>query len=337
MTTEDLNKSIKNGALSGIYFFYGEEQYLLKKKLEQIQKKIITEGTEPFNVFKFTGKDANAADILAAVDQFPQMSEMKLIIVKNSELLNNAVLSDFKRIKEAADHIPQDTCLIFVEQDFDKKKLKNLSFIEENGGIVNFEYIPQRKLEIWITDVFAKVEKSIYEKEVRYLLRLCGQSLGKISAECDKLINYTGDRRKITQEDIDAVVDKTVECRTYDMLDNMIAGRSDKALQQLNFLKNKHPKEKPHYILGLIMSRLSDLLMCKLLKEDGLSAAEISKYFDYPKPIFAVNKLIDESRRFGEKYLKRMIDKGLFYDLECKSGNLAPWTAVELYLIELSK
>ena len=337
MTYEDLNKSIKSGTLSGVFFFYGEEQYLLKKKLEQIEKKIITPGTEPFNVFRFSGKDAAAADILAAVDQFPQMSEMKLVIVKNTGLLNNAVLSDFKRLREAAERIPSDTCLIFTEEDFDKKKLKNLEFIEANGGIVHFEYIPQRKLEIWIEDVFKKAGKSIIEKEIRYLLRLCGQSLGKISAECDKLINYTGERTKITHEDIDAVVDKTVECRTYDMLDNMIAGRSDKALEQLNFLKNKHPKEKPHYILGLIMSRLSELLMCKLLREEGLSAAEISKYFDYPKPTFAVNKMIEESRRFGEKYLKRMIDKGLYYDLECKSGNMAPWTAVELYLIELSK
>lgn len=337
MTVEDLNKCIKSGRLSGIYFFYGEEQYLLSKKLEKIAERIITEGTEVFNIFEFEGKKAEVAEILATVDQFPQMSEMKLILVKNSGILNNATLTDFKRIRDAADHIPSDTCLIFTEREFDKKKLKNISFIEENGGIVNFEYISLNKLGIWIEDVFKKANKMISEKDARYMLTICGQSLGKLSIECEKLINYVGERTKITSADIDLVVDKTVEYRTYDMLDNMSAGRSEKAREQLKFLQNKKPKEDPHRILGLMMSRMSELLMCKLLREDGLSAEQISNYFDFKKPTFAVNKTITESQRFGEKYLKRMIDKGLYYDMECKMGRMNAWSAVEMYLAELTK
>ncbi len=335
MLADELNKLIKSGKMSGIYFFYGDEQYLLRKRIEQLKKKIIPEGTEVFNIFKFDGKGVAAADIIAAIDQFPQMSEMKLIIVKNSGILNNATLTDFKRIKEAAEHIPSDTCLIFVEQSFDKKKLKNISFIEENGGIVCFDYLPINKLEIWIGEYFKKEGKSIPDREVRLLMQLCGQSMGKIAAECEKLINYTGERTRITLEDVETVVDKTVEYRTYDMLDNMIAGNSKKAREQLKYLCDT--REEPHYVLGLMMSRLSELLMCKLLKEDGLSSDKIGTYFDFKKPSFAVNKTIEESRRFGEKYLKRMIDKGLYYDLECKSGRLAPWTAVEMYLAELTK
>lgn len=335
MTPEELNKYIRSGQLSGIYFFYGEEQYLLEKRLEQISNKIIFPGTEAFNRFKFEGKGVSAAEIIAAVDQFPQMSDMKLVTVKNTGILNNATLSDFKRVRELAEHIPSDTCLIFIEQSFDKKKLKNIAFIESNGGIVNFEYIPQNKLEIWIAELLKKSEKTMLEKDVRYLLRICGQSLGKISKECEKLISYVGDRIKITADDIDMVVDKTTEYRTYEMIDNIIAGRSSKAHEQLKYLRDT--REEPFYILGLMMSKLSELLMCKLLKEDGLSANEIANYFDFKRPAFAVNKTIDESRRFGEKYLKRMIDKGLFYDIECKQGRLDPWTAVEMYLAELIK
>lgn len=335
MTTDELNKAIRSGHLCGIYLFYGEEQYLLEKKVEKIKTKTVTEGTEAFNLFKFEGKGISSAEILAAIDQFPQMSPMKLIVVKNTGLLNNATLSDFKRLREAAEHIPSDTCLIFIEQSFDKKKLKNIDFIEQNGGIVNFEYIPLNKLEIWVAETFKKAEKSILDKDIRYLLRLCGQSLGKISKECDKLISYTGDRLKITTEDIDLVVDKTTEYRIYEMLDSVIEGRREKAHKQLKYLRDT--REEPFFVLGLMMTRLSELLMCKLLKEDGLSPTEIGTYFDFKKPTFAINKTIDESKRFGEKYLKTMIDKGLFYDIECKQGRLAPWTAVEMYLAELTK
>lgn len=336
MRVEDLNGLIKSGKLSGIYFFYGEEQYLLEKKLDAIAKKIITPGTEVFNLFKFEGEKTPMADILAAVDQFPQMSEMKLVIVRNTGVLNNAALSDFKLLKGAAERITLDTCLVIVERNFDKKKLKNIEFIEENGGVVNFEYLPVNKIEVWLTEVFKKAEKSIGEKDIRYMVSLCGQSLGKLSKESEKLINYTAERIKITREDIDAVVDKGVEYRVYDMLDNVVSGRGSKAFEQLKYLRDV-AREDPSYILGLMMSRLSELLMCKLLKEDGLSVNEISTYFDFKKPTFAVNKIIEESRKFGEKYLKRMIDKGLYYDAEYKQGRISAWTAVELYLAELVK
>lgn len=335
MTVEELNKLIKSGKLCGIYFFYGDEQYLLDSKIDAIIKKLITPGTEPFNLFKKDGKKTSVAEVLEIVKQFPQMSPMKVITVKNSGILNNATTTDFKLLKSEADKIPSDTCLIFTEQTFDKKKLKNISFIEENGGIVNFEYLPINKTELWLCDRFAKHGKSILDKDVRYMIQLCGQALGKLMLESDKLLSYARDRDKITREDIDAVVSKTVEYRTYDMLDNMIAGNCAKAQEQLKYLRDT--REEPIYILGLMMGRLSEILMCKMLKEDGMSAEEISDYFDFKKPLFAVNKTINESKRFEEKYLKKMIDKGLYYDLECKSGRLAPWAAVEMYLSETVK
>lgn len=334
MKVEELNSAIKSKKLSGIFFFYGEEDYLLTDKINAIAKKIITPGTEAFNFFKFEGPKVSAAEISAAVDQFPQMSEMKLVLAKNTKLLNNATYSDFKLIKSLSEHIPDDTCLIFVESDFDKNKLKNIEFIEENGGIVNFEYIPINKLCVWMEKLFEKNDKSILDKDISYIIQLCGQSLGKLTKECDKLLNYTGERRKITRDDINAVVDKTVEYRVYDMLNNMVAGQSAKAHEQLKYLRDRG--EKPITILRLMISRLSEILMCKLLKEDGLSPSEISNYFDFKKPLFAVNKTIEESRKFGEKYLKRMIDKGLYYDLECISGKMDHWSAVEMYLAELT-
>ena len=53
MKLEELNKQIKSGNLHPLYFFYGDEQYLLKSKIGAIEKKLITPGTEDFNRFYF--------------------------------------------------------------------------------------------------------------------------------------------------------------------------------------------------------------------------------------------------------------------------------------------
>lgn len=335
MTIEELNKKMKLGLPGGIYFFYGPETYLMEKKLAAIQKSIIAPGMEEFNRFVFEGKKISLEAVLEAVDQFPQMSEKKMVLVKNSGFFNNAATREYKRLKKVIPELPNDTCLIFTEDQFDKKKEKNLNIVEQKGGVVFFDYMPVSRVEVWLEERFGKAEKRILTRDVSYMVRLCGQSLGKIGKEYDKVINYVGRRDKITRADIDAVVDKTVEYRVYDMLDNITEGRGGKAREQMKFLQDT--REQPTVILGIMVGKLADLLMCKLLREDGLPPQEIAEYFDFKRPMFAVNKTISESKRYGERYLKRMIDKGLKYDLDIKNGRLDGWTAAEMYLAELTK
>lgn len=335
MTVEELNKQIKSGTLKPVYFFYGDEQYLLSHKVEAIRKKLISNGMEDFNYFRFEGKKTDIESVIEAVEQFPQMSEGKVVVVKNSGFFSNANSKEYKRIKEAAEDLPQYTCLIFIEENFDKKKEKNIKFIEEKGGTVVFDYLPINKVEIWLEDKFSKEEKMIAPKEVSYMVRLCGQSLGKINMEFQKLLNYLGERNKVTREDIDAVVDKTVEYRVYDMLDNIMSGRSGLASTQMKYLKDS--REQPTVVLGIMIGKLAELLMCKLLSESGVKPQDMVDYFDFRKPMFVVNKTIQESKRYGEPYLKRMIKKGLEYDVDIKNGRIDGWTAAELYLAELIK
>lgn len=228
MKIEDLNKQIKSGQLKTVYFFYGEEQYLLKHKLAAMEKKLITPGTEDFNYIVFEGKKTEIEQVIEAVETFPQMSERKIVLVKNSGFWNNGNGKEYKRLQAILPDLPIETCLIFVEDQFDKKKEKNLKTIEEYGGVVEFAYLPINKVELWLEEKIRKEEKQIAPKELSYMVQLCGLSLGKIQMELDKLLNYLGERNKVTRADIDAVVAQSVEYRVYDMLDNIVAGHSGK-------------------------------------------------------------------------------------------------------------
>lgn len=335
MTIDALKKQIKSNTLKPIYFFYGEENYLLNNAVVSMEKKLITPGTEDFNKFVFEGKGVKANEILEATEQYPQMSEKKLVIAKNTGIFNQSNTSEYKKIKEASKQLPNYSCLVFIEENFDKKKEKNIKFIDEYGGVVEFEFMPINRVEIWLVDAFKKNDKAILDKDARYMIGLCGQSLGQLTIELQKLLNYTDGRNKITREDIDAVVTPTVEYRVYEMLDNITSGRNTKAQEQLKYLKDS--REQPTVILSQMMGKLSEILMCKHLRESGMQPKEMSDYFDFKRPLFAVNKIVEEGKRYGEPYLKRMIKKGLSYDVSIKNGSLDGWTAVEMYLAELIK
>ncbi len=335
MTISELNKQIKSGRVLPVYFFYGEEQYLINKRIADIVEKIVTPGMEEFNYFIFDDKKIDVEKVMEAVEQYPQMSDKKVVLVKNSGFFNSQTSKEYKRLKEAFLDMPTDTCLIFTENNFDKKKVKNLDIINECGASVCFEYLPINKLEIWLEDKFNKQGKKIFPKELSYMVKVCGPSLGRLSIEFDKVLNCVGDRVKVTYEDIDSVVDKTAEYQIYELVNNIFENKSSLARRQLKFLLGNRDEVSPTSIISGINAKLYELLMCKHLKSIGASANEIGEYFLYKRPSFVVNKTINESNKFSERYLQTMMKKGLQYDCDIKSGKIAGDVAVELYLTEL--
>lgn len=338
MTIEELNRAIKSYTIPRVFFFFGDETYLLENKIKSIKDKIIPKDLVSFNFSYLNSDKITAEEIIEAAEIFPQVSDRRLVVVKNSGLFSNLTTGNFKSIKEYILNLPEYVCLIFWENGFDPKKVKSLKFIEEcGGGIVNFEYLPVNKLEVWVEKQLEKANKRIIARDLSYFVRISGQSLTKISQDVKKLILYLGEERhKVTRDDIDAVVTKSAEIQVYDIFNkNIIGGRGDKAKEQLKHLKTDNVS--PTMVMSIILDQLYELLMCKLLKQDGLTASEMLEYFDRRPPIFAVNKTIDNGMRYNESYLKKMVDKGLKYSIDMKSGRMGQWDAVELFVSELIK
>ncbi len=338
MKYEELNSRIKSYNIPKVFFFYGDEKFLIDNRVKALKKRLVPEDLEAFNFVKFDGKNVTLDEIIDSAEQYPQASERKMILVKNCGLFDNAASKSFKELKEFIKDIPDYICLVFVEDEFDKKREKVLKFIEDaGGGVVNFEYLPVNKLEIWAEKKLEKAGKYIIAADLSYLIRLTGVSMDKISNSCEKLILYLGEaRHKVTRADINAVVDVSVEVKVYDIFSkDIVNSRGERAKRQLKQLKTEN--QSAVMVMSIIIDQLYELLMCKLLKQDGLDAREMLEYYDRKPPIFAVNNAIENSKRFGEKYLKRMLDRGLKYSVDMKTGKIAQWDAVEMFVSELIK
>ncbi|HIV86120.1 MAG TPA: DNA polymerase III subunit delta [Candidatus Monoglobus merdigallinarum] len=334
MTVEELNTVLKNGAIPNVLFFFGEEEYLLENKIKAVIKRLIPGDLIQLN-YSVLDENVTADEIEAVCGMLPQLCGRRVVLVKNSGIFENLNNSDFKKIKEYIMQLPEYICLVFWEQRFESKKAKSLKFIDDIGGVVEFKFMPVNKLELWIEKKLENAGKRIIARDLSYFVRESGQSMAKLETECEKLIMYMGDtRRKVTREDIDAVVDRAIEARVYDVFSKYIlGGRGGKAMEQLARLKAENASAAA--VMSIILDQVYELLLCKLLKSDGLSVNEMLKYFDRQPPVFAVKKNIESSARFNEAYLKRMVDKGLKYTIDMKSGKIDMWDAVELYVSEL--
>ncbi len=335
MEIKDLDRQIKDQSLGNLYFFYGEEQFLMENKIKSIQKAILSPDFADLNFVCLEEKRLPVSLISNELMSVPVMSDKKMIVIKNSGLFNNAKSSDYKALMELISDIPDYLLVIFTEKEFDKKKEKNLDTFKKYGNVIKFDFLSPIQLERWIDKVFSDNGKSILPRDVSTIVKLCGQSMAVLSNEVAKLLNFAKDRTKITEKDVLSVISPSIDARLFDVIDSLSLGKNQGVLKELHALRASG--ENPSTILSLLSSRMGELLMVKQLASDGLSTDKIASFFDPKKPDFVVKRLIEQSKNFSEEYLSKMTLLGPEYTALVRTGKLDKWVAVEMYAASLLK
>ena len=333
MEVKDLDKQIQTKTVGSLYFFYGEEQFLMENKIRAIKKALLDADFEDLNFVCLDDKKLSIAALRDELMAVPVMSDRRIVVVKNSGIFNNAKLNDYKTVCELIEDLPEYLCVIFCEREFDKKKEKNIETIRKNGQAIKFDLLSPVQLERWLDKMFADKGKSILPRDIGMMIKLCGQSMALLYNEANKLISFVGEREKITAEDVKMVVSKSTETRIFDVIDSIAAGRSQGVFDELGELKAQG--ENPSTILSLLNGRISEILMVKQLNYDKLSTDKIATYFVPKRPDFVVKKLLDYAKAFDEKYLVEMTLLGPEYTALVRSAKLDKWAAVEMYAAKL--
>ena len=172
--------------------------------------------------------------------------------------------------------------------------------------------------------------KSINPADAEYLINLCERSLEKLSVECDKL-SSADEEAVITRKLIDELVKVPVEYKIFEMSDHLLSGNAERAYGILNGFKIS--KEQPIVIFITIYKQFSDLLMFRLLGEEGKNAAD----YLAPNRKWLASKLAAESKRYSKEKLRLGMQLCAEFDRKIKEGKADGFTALELMMAEFLK
>src|SRR5665213_1039543 len=76
---------IDKGKFLPLYFFFGEETFIIDEALEKLRGKVLSDGLSDFNLNIFYAGDSSVDGICDAVETFPMMAQRRLVIVKQAE------------------------------------------------------------------------------------------------------------------------------------------------------------------------------------------------------------------------------------------------------------
>jgi len=306
---------IKNGEFKKIYYVYGPEAYLKRYYINELKKVFSGDDSACLDVFVYDGKELDLRSFTDITEMFPMMSEKKLIIIKDSPLSSPVV----QYIKDSAEDIPDDNIIVlygetesFDERLKDFKALKTA--IEKNGRICKIDKPDTTTLERWIMQHTKKAGSEIDLSVTRYLLTQAPNDLDTLSTEIGKLSSYCRGR-KVTKEDIDVLVCKTAEARTFDLTDAILDKNTALAFEKLEELYDARTNEI--IIMSAIFSTFGNMYKIKVLLSGGSTFDSIAKHLEMKD--FMVKKYAQRLLNVSLKDLEYAVEVCAEADIASKS------------------
>lgn len=330
-----LKAALKAKKAEKLYFFYGEEAFLLHYYLEKLKKQRLNELTESFNYHRLTNENFDVQIFADAVESLPIMAEYTMVQVDDVDLFK---LPEAERIKmaEVLSDIPDWCCVIFaystVEWKPDKRQKKLWEAVDQNGIAVEFAKQSQADLIAWITRHFAAKNKRISANLCTYLIEITGGTMTALGGEIEKICAYSG-ADEIKKSDIDAVTEPILDAVVFQMTDLLGQGNFSAALLKLDQLLKM--QQEPIFILGAVGSQLRRVAAARVLLDNGRNAGELMKM--YGMGDYAARKTMESARRFSATFCRKASELVLETDNKMKTSFDTPQRLLELLVVQLAQ
>ncbi|MGN0166134.1 MAG: DNA polymerase III subunit delta [Lachnospiraceae bacterium] len=322
---ERIKKDIKERNFSRFYLLYGSEDFLKNLYRDKLIKAMLTEGDD-MNLSRFEGKDAAVNEVISTANTLPFFSERRVIIIKDSGW--------FKSSCEIADYIqnfPETTCMIFVESDVDKRN-KLYKYVSANGYSTKIDSPGIKDILPVVAATLKQKGLQISREDCEYFVTKVGSDMSRIQTELDKLVAYCNEKQVVTAEDIDGICSEVPEGKIFLMIDAIMAGQEDRALQLYYQLLAAH--EKAMSVLFMLIRSYNQLYQVLSLSRKGTSKQRIMSISGVRD--FMVDKYVRLGQKFETEKIKDIVSFGIELEERVKQGNLDERMAVEIFIVKYS-
>ncbi len=344
--TPEAAASVSVSEKRGLFWFYGEEDYLKKRTAERIIRGCLGDDPDGFGkaVIDLNG-GGTVDDIASELMSPPMMCPCKVITAvgfdaekdsaKTFSAVTDAVLSAAgisakeKDPSFDAGAFP-DTVLILVSRanEFSaQKKAFSTAAYKRFASVfspVCFDIQPEQRLCDWIIKSLARDGLSISRADAAYLSDRCLGSMYMLRTEMDKLTAVCGER--VSRDDVDKYVSAAARDVPF-ALSNAVMKKDPAGLVKL-IASEKAKKGEPIALMAAISSCVSDMLKVKYLAAAGLSADTAAKKLQMNS--YRAGLFYTAVRGVGVKKLEDTALACYETEIKLKSTQQDPWILLDV-------
>jgi DNA polymerase III subunit delta len=327
LTRTELDRSLREG-LRPLYLLLGPEIYLRRVAAQTITETALSRTMlREFNESAFSLLSDPVQSAVAAAEQLPMMSEMRVVRVR-----------DFARLREADEDIlirylnnpSPTTVMIFIADDLDKRK-KSSKVLLETCAVVEFSPLKDAEAKAWAKSRLKELKVSADDPVFSELIRLVGTDVQTLANELEKLASAAAATDRITLDHVDELIGRSRELSNFELADHLMAGNRKKALETLHRLLEDGAE--PVMLVGLIAGNFHRLALGKHLLARG-GREEVFRNISLPP--FKRDSYISTLQRSTAAKIARGIQLTAAADLAIKTSQATPRLQLEMLVCELA-
>ena len=323
-----------------IYLIYGEERYLVNKRLEEIKLEY-EDSYAPLSM----GLNYIVLDNLKDIDEliseieFPPFGyDNKLIIVRGSNLFsksedNKIYTNKILEYLKNNTNILKSATIVFIEYEFKENDLSK--YIKKIGEVKEYKILTKKDnlqimkiLEEYISDFNKTNNKKIKisKFDLNYFIEEVGRDLYTLINNLDKLLYYKYDSNSIDKSDIDSIVVKSTESVIFDISNNILSGNYNNIITAINNLI--YSGNDIYTILGYVYGIYRNMYLMVVAEENGANPKLVLP----ERQAFLVPKYLRYIRKIGRKKLEQILYEIMEIDRLSKLNEIDAELAIKAIL-----
>jgi len=314
-----------------IRFLYGQDAYRSRQKLREIiqeYKKCHLSGLN-FAKIDFANNDFN--DFKRVIETVSMFDEKKLVIIEGAfqqSVESQEILLNFLKAKESSSNSTQSQSALSEKDDiiiFWAKKVNSgelFQFLKKKAKSEEFKLLRSYELRKWIKKYTKEQGAEIEEQAVGRLIDYISSDLWKMSNEINKLISYkmqnVGGEIQIENKDIEILIKPKIDINIFNIIDALGEKNKKQALKLVHDYFKKG--ESWEYLLNRFIYQFRNLIKVKTGGGKDLHQ-------------FVFGKTIRQANNFTFQDLKKTYQSLLEIDINTKTGEIEPKSALEMFIV----
>lgn len=240
-----------------VYWLEGDEEYYIDKLMNYARDHILNENEAAFNLITFYGKDANWVDVINACRRYPMFAERQVVLLKEAQQMR-----DVDKLETYVENPLYSTILIISYKD--KKidgRTRFAKVLKEKGVMLTTKKMYENQLPEWTKEMIESKGLTISQKGLMLLVDHTGNDLTRIENEIEKISLNLGQRKNITEDDIEEFIGVSKDFNVYELQAAMANKDLAKAIRIIQYFES-NPKAGPiQLILPSLYSFFSKVFM----------------------------------------------------------------------------
>ena len=312
---DDLATAFRHQNFDPLYFFFGEETFLIDELQDLLIEEALAPSQHDFNLDIVYGSEAEASQVIGLCQGFPAGAPKRVVVVREVEKLENN--RQFKAYAQQPN--PQSIVLLACTT---KPNLSAHPYraLKEQATWSEFQSPYDNEMPGWIQNYVQGQGYEIDPRANQMLADYVGTDLQRAASEIEKLMTFAGDRTRLTADDVLAASGQTRDFNVFELQAAIGEGRhadaeriATRILQQAS-----NPRGEAIMMVAVLNGYFDKLWKLQAPEAQRENKYDIASRIGVP-PFFA-----DEYRQAAQRYDRAALADAysalLAADYELKGG-----------------